>query len=243
MQYALYYWTGIQGRGEFVRLALEDAAADYIDIARVHGDAVMQPFLDGNSEGALPFAPPFLKAGRQVIAQVAAILDFLGPTLDLVPQAASRRMQALQLQLTIADLVAEVHDTHHPIAASKYYEEQKTEAKARAASLRGERLPKFLGHFEQVLAANGGRHALREQCGPQPRLWLHQVLEAGRRHLLRGRCRSPRYRFDHGERRQAGDCRSGCDHPAPRVQGLRCPHVWPHREQVPCLLRPGLHSR
>ncbi len=79
-----------------------------------------------------------------------------------MPQAASRRVQALQLQLTIADLVAEVHDTHHPIAASKYYEEQKTEAKARAASLRGERLPKFLGYFEQVLAANGGRHALRE---------------------------------------------------------------------------------
>ncbi len=162
MQYALYYWTGIQGRGEFVRLALEDAGVDYIDMARVHGDAVMQPFLDGGSEGAQPFAPPFLKAGRQVIAQVAAILDFLGPTLDLVPQAASRRVQALQLQLTIADLVAEVHDTHHPIAASKYYEEQKTEAKARAASLRSERLPKFLGYFEQVLAANGGRHALRE---------------------------------------------------------------------------------
>ena len=110
MQYALYYWTGIQGRGEFVRLALEDAGVDYIDMARVHGDAVMQPFLDGGSEGAQPFAPPFLKAGRQVIAQVAAILDFLGPTLDLVPQAASRRVQALQLQLTIADLVAEVHD-------------------------------------------------------------------------------------------------------------------------------------
>lgn len=78
MQYALYYWTGIQGRGEFVRLALEDAGADYIDMARVHGDAVMQPFLEGRNEGAQPFAPPFLKAGRQVIAQVAAILDFLG---------------------------------------------------------------------------------------------------------------------------------------------------------------------
>jgi len=162
MQYALYYWTGIQGRGEFVRLALEDAGADYVDMARVHGDAVMQPFLDGHSEGAQPFAPPFLKAGRQVIAQVAAILDFLGPTLDLVPQAASRRMQALQLQLTIADLVAEVHDTHHPIAASKYYEDQKSEARARAAAMRDERLPKFLGYFEQVLKANGGRHPLRE---------------------------------------------------------------------------------
>lgn len=162
MHYALYYWTGIQGRGEFVRLALEDAGAGYVDMARVHGDAVMEPFLQGQAEGGRPFAPPFLKAGRQVIAQVAAILDFLGPTLDLVPQAASRRMQALQLQLTIADLVAEVHDTHHPIAASQYYEEQKAEAKARAATMRGERLPKFLGYFERVIEANGGRHPLRE---------------------------------------------------------------------------------
>ncbi|AWH47288.1 glutathione S-transferase [Stenotrophomonas sp. ZAC14A_NAIMI4_1] len=162
MHYALYYWTGIQGRGEFVRLALEDAGAGYVDMARVHGDAVMEPFLQGQAEGGQPFAPPFLKAGRQVIAQVAAILDFLGPTLDLVPQAASRRMQALQLQLTVADLVAEVHDTHHPIAASQYYEEQKTEARARAATMRGERLPKFLGYFERVIEANGGRHPLRE---------------------------------------------------------------------------------
>ncbi|HYQ25181.1 glutathione S-transferase [Stenotrophomonas sp.] len=161
MHYALYYWTGIQGRGEFVRLALEDAGAEYVDMARVHGDAVMEPFLQGQAEGGQPFAPPFLEAGRQVIAQVAAILDFLGPTLDLVPQAASRRVQALQLQLTIADLVAEVHDTHHPIAASKYYEEQKAEAKARATAMRSERLPKFLGYFEQVIKANGGRHPLR----------------------------------------------------------------------------------
>ncbi|WP_416056704.1 glutathione S-transferase [Stenotrophomonas maltophilia] len=162
MQYALYYWTGIQGRGEFVRLALEDAGAEYVDMARVHGDEVMEAFLQGDAEGAQPFAPPFLKAGRQVIAQVGTILDFLGPTLDLVPQAAARRVQALQLQLTIADLVAEVHDAHHPIAASKYYEDQKAEAKARAASLRGERLPKFLGYFEQIIEANGGRHPLRE---------------------------------------------------------------------------------
>lgn len=164
MQLALYYWTGIQGRGEFVRVALEDAGADYIDMARVHGDAVMDAFLAGQGDGAQPFAPPFLKAGRQVVAQVAAILDFLGPTLDLVPQAPARRAQALQLQLTIADLVAEVHDTHHPIAASKYYDDQKAEAKARAVSLRGERLPKFLGYFEQVLKANGGRHPLREHA-------------------------------------------------------------------------------
>lgn len=162
MHYELYYWTGIQGRGEFIRLALEDAGADYTDMARVHGDAVMQPFLDGKADGLRPFAPPFLKAGRQVIAQVGAILDHLGPELGLVPGAASRRHQALQLQLTIADLVAEVHDTHHPISASQYYEDQKREAKARAEAMRAERLPKFLGYFEDVLKANGERHPLRE---------------------------------------------------------------------------------
>jgi len=162
MHYELYYWTGIQGRGEFVRLALEDAGADYTDMARVHGDAVMDAFLAGKAEGGRPFAPPFLKAGRQVVAQVAAILDFLGPTLDLVPHAASRRVQAIQLQLTIADLVAEVHDTHHPIAASQYYEDQKSEAIARSASMRSERMPKFLGYFEDMVKDNGGRHPLRE---------------------------------------------------------------------------------
>lgn len=162
MHYALYYWSGIQGRGEFVRLALEDAGAGYVDMARLHGDEVMNPFLQGKAEGAQPFAPPFLQAGRQVVAQVGAILDFLGPALDLVPQAATRRIQALQLQLTIADLVAEVHDTHHPIAASRYYEEQKVAAKARATTMRSERLPKFLGYFERVVEANGGRHPLRE---------------------------------------------------------------------------------
>lgn len=161
MHYELYYWTGIQGRGEFVRLALEDAGAAYTDMARVHGDEVISPFLAGAAAGGRPFAPPFLRAGRQVVAQVAAILDFLGPTLGLVPQAASRRVQALQLQLTIADLVAEIHDTHHPIAASKYYQDQKPEARARAASMRGERLPKFLGYFERVLEDNGGQHPLR----------------------------------------------------------------------------------
>jgi len=162
MHYELYYWTGIQGRGEFVRLALEDAGAGYTDMAREHGDQVMDAFLAGKAEGGRPFAPPFLKAGRHVVAQVAAILDFLGPSLDLVPHAASRRTQAVQLQLTIADLVAEVHDTHHPIAASAYYEDQKAEAKARAASMRGERMPKFLDYFENVIKENGGRHPLRE---------------------------------------------------------------------------------
>ncbi|MEE7547667.1 glutathione S-transferase [Xanthomonas sp. Kuri4-1] len=162
MHYQLYYWTGIQGRGEFVRLALEDAGAAYTDVARVEGDAAMDDFLAGGHEGARPFAPPFLKAGRQVIAQVAAILHYLGPPLQLVPEAESRRLQALQLQMTLADLVAEIHDTHHPIASALYYEDQQAEAKRRAEDLRQQRLPKFLGYFEGVLAQGGGRHVLRE---------------------------------------------------------------------------------
>ncbi|NYZ62358.1 glutathione S-transferase [Luteimonas deserti] len=159
MHYQLYYWTGLQGRGEFVRLALEDAGARYTDVARVDGDAALQPFLEGRCDGARPFAPPFLRADDLVIAQVANILHFLGPRLDLVPGGEAARLQALQLQLTIADLVTEVHDSHHPIASADYYEDQRDAAKQRAADLRQHRLPKFLGYFEQVVARGGG-HAL-----------------------------------------------------------------------------------
>lgn len=162
MHYQLYYWPSIQGRGEFVRLALEDAAADYTDVAREGGVDGLQAFIDGEHPGALPFAPPFLKAGRLVIAQTANVLHYLGPSLGLVPATESARLYANQLQLTIADVVAEVHDSHHPIAGSLYYADQKTEAKRRAEDLRRHRLPKFLGHFEQVLERAGGLHPLRQ---------------------------------------------------------------------------------
>jgi len=167
MHYALYYWSGIQGRGEFIRLALEDAGASYDDVARDQGDDAITPFLDGEHAGALPFAPPFLKAGRLVIAQVAEILQYLGPRLKLAPEGQPQRLYAHQLQLTITDVVAEIHDSHHPVASSLYYEDQRAEARRRARDLRENRLPKFLGYFEQVLQRHGGRHALRRHTyGP-----------------------------------------------------------------------------
>jgi glutathione S-transferase len=160
MRYQLYYWSGIQGRGEFVRLALEDAGADYVDVARERGDGAIMPFLQGEHAGALPFAPPFLKSGRTLIAQTAAILQYLAPRLKLVPAGVSAQHYAHQLQLTVADLVAEVHDTHHPIASGLYYEDQRAAAKQRAEDFRRHRLPKYLGYFEDVLARSDGRHAL-----------------------------------------------------------------------------------
>lgn len=162
MRYELYYWTGIQGRGEYVRLALEDAGADYRDVAREEGDDVMMPFLQGARPGNLPFAPPFLKAGRLVIAQTSAILFYLGPRLKLVPAGASAQLYAHQLQLTLADFVVEIHDTHHPIASGEYYEDQREEAKRRAADFRKHRLPKFLDYFEHALDRGGKNHALRK---------------------------------------------------------------------------------
>ena len=159
MRYELYYWPGIQGRGEFVRLALEDADADYVDVARLKGGmAAMSRFLESASVRRPPFAPPFLKAGKFLIAQTANILLFLGPRLHLAPKDEAGRLWAHQLQLTIADWVAEVHDTHHPIASGLYYEVQKREAKRRAKNFRGERLPKYLSYFERALKRNGGKY-------------------------------------------------------------------------------------
>lgn len=155
MRYELYYWPSIQGRGEFVRLALEDAGADYLDVARrPRGMAAMTRLMESRAEKHPPFAPPFLKAGRLVLAQTANILFYLGPRLDLAPKNNADRLRAHQLQLTIADWVAEAHDTHHPIAGGLYYEDQKREAKRRAADFIAERIPKYLGYVEGVLKHN-----------------------------------------------------------------------------------------
>jgi len=162
MSYELYYWTGLQGRGEFVRLCLEDAGAAYTDVARIKGDDVIMPFLDGEHEGTLPFAPPFLKSGRLIIAQVANILQYLGPRHGLVPESEAKRLHAHQLELTITDLVAEVHDTHHPVASELYYEDQKAEAKKRSKDFRENRIPKFLDYFEKAVERGGGKFPLRE---------------------------------------------------------------------------------
>jgi glutathione S-transferase len=156
MRYQFYYWPSIQGRGEFIRLALEAAGADYVDICRGGGGtAAMERLMKSSAQP--PFAPPFLKAGSLVIAQSANILQYLGPRLGLVSKSEAARLWAHQLQLTVADFVDEIHDTHHPIAGSLYYRQQKPEAKRRTRYFRTERLPKYLGYFERVLAANCGR--------------------------------------------------------------------------------------
>ena len=166
MAYELYYWPGLQGRGEFVRLALEEAGADYIDVARGSGAgrgvAAMMKVLKSSSEPHIPFAPPFLRDGDLIISQVANILMYLGPKLGLAPKPAALRPIANGLQLTITDIVAEVHDTHHPLSTNLYYEDQKDAAKARAADFLGHRLPKFMGYFERVLRQNpkGDKHAV-----------------------------------------------------------------------------------
>ena len=154
MTYELYYWTGIQGRGEFVRLALEDAKADYVDVARKEGDGVMDELSDDPATLTPSFAPPFLRDGDVIVGQTSAILLHLGPKLSLAPKDEKMRLWTHQIQLTIADAVVEAHDTHHPIGAGLYYEQQKAESKRRSAEFRAERMPKFLTWFETILKRN-----------------------------------------------------------------------------------------
>lgn len=155
MTYELYYWDGIQGRGEFVRLSLEEAGADYVDVTRrPQGMRAMMKIMESRTEPHIPFAPPFLRDGDLIISHVANILMYLGPKLGLAPADEGLRAVTHGLQLTITDLVAEVHDTHHPIATSQYFEDQRQEAKARSAEFIDNRIPKFLGYFEQVLRQN-----------------------------------------------------------------------------------------
>ena len=158
MRYELYYHASNPGRGEFIRLALEDASADYVDVARETGPGLGPEALTRMMKEAAhpPLAPPFLKAGELVIGQTANILLFLGPRLGLAPEDEEGRLWAHQLQLTISDLLKEIQDTHHPIAHGLTYEDQKTEAIRHARHFLAERLPKYLGYFERVLGSNGG---------------------------------------------------------------------------------------
>ena len=188
MRYELYYWPSIQGRGEFIRLALEEAGADYADVARQKGKgrgvAAQMRWLESRSVAQPPFAPPFLKAGNLVIAQTANILLFLGPRLGLVPKSEASRLWAHQLQLTIADWLVETHDTHHPIGGGLYYEDQKPEAKRCAHEFLRDRLPKFLDYFDQVIRRNPGwRGSLVSKAVSYADLSLFQMI-AGLRYAF-----------------------------------------------------------
>jgi len=177
-RYRLYYWPEIQGRGEFIRLALEYAGADYEDVWR--GPAGRK---DPESKHQ-PFAPPTLVAGKAAISQTANILQYLGPRLKLAPRAEAGRLWAHQLQLTMADWLVEAHDTHHPIGPGLYYEEQRREAKRRAADFLAARLPKYLHYFEGVLRRSGGPCLLGRALS-YPDLSLFQML-AGHRYAFPG---------------------------------------------------------
>ncbi len=183
MRYELYYWPEIQGRGEFIRLALEEAGANYIDVARRHGgECKMFALMQRARQKQPPFAPPFLKVGNLLIGQTANILMFLGRRHGLAPRTEAGQLWTHQLELTIADFLVEIHDTHHPIGSGLYYEEQKKESKRRAQDFLKNRAPKFLGYFETVLARNktgflvGGRLTT-------PDLSMFQVVE-GLRYAL-----------------------------------------------------------
>lgn len=158
MAYELYYWPTIQGRGEFVRLALAEAGANYVDVARrgKNGIPKMRKLMENSRSATPPFAPPFLKSGDLVVSHVANILLYLGGRHGLAPKAEAQKLWLHGLQLTITDFVAEVHDTHHPLGPTLYYEEQRAAAKRRTDEFWKLRVPKYLGYFERVLKRNGG---------------------------------------------------------------------------------------
>ncbi len=174
MPYELFYWPSIQGRGEFVRLALEDAGADYVDVERGHGGA--KRALDGAALKRPSFAPPYLRDGDLVVGQTAAILFYLGGKLGLAGRTPADALWTLQLQMTIMDAVKEAHDAHHPIGPGLYYEDQKGASKRSAKQFRETRMPKFLGYFESILEKNDGVHLVGDATSYAD-LSLFQLIE------------------------------------------------------------------
>jgi glutathione S-transferase len=162
MSYDLWYWPGIEGRGEFIRLVLEGAGIAYHDRAREDGlDALLKD--KASRTGFVPFAPPYLVKGDFAIAQVAHILAWLTDKHGLGSGNVETDLQLIQLQLTITDIVTEAHNVHHPVAIDKYYREQKDEAARAAASFRNARMPKYFDYFEVALGVNEDAFVLGEK--------------------------------------------------------------------------------
>lgn len=199
-RFDLYYWPQIQGRGEFPRLVLEAAEADYRDVARLAeaeggGVAAMMRLMEKAERR--PFAPPFLIHGNRLVSQAAEISSYCAEQLGLAPQDESDRLFARSIALTTADLVAEAHDTHHPIGVGLYYEDQTLEARRRSQEFREERIPKFLGWFESIAAGNPQRSGwLVGERMSQADLGLFQVLE-GLRYAFPRRMGSIESRYRH----------------------------------------------
>lgn len=180
-EYRLYYWPSIQGRGEFVRLLLEQAGAKYVDVARLDeadggGVGAIHDLLEGEKTHTPAFAPPILEHGDLHLSQTANICDVIGRREGLVPDEESAQLHARQLQMTIEDFVHEIHDTHHPISVSLYYKDQKEPARERAAAFRDERLPKFLNYFERAIDENDHGEGVLGEDVSYVDLSLFQVL-------------------------------------------------------------------
>ncbi|MGB5546866.1 MAG: glutathione S-transferase family protein [Polyangiales bacterium] len=179
--YELYYWPLLPGRGEFVRLVLEEAGAPYLDVARLPEEAgggfkPLLEFVQGARPGQPAYAPPILVHGNLVLAQSAAICAYLGERHGLAPDESGKRMQALQLQLTIADVTDEAHNTHHPVNAMIYYEDQKDAAREASQSFLDQRLPRFVPYFERVLERSAGKWLMGDAL-TYPDLSLFQLVE------------------------------------------------------------------
>lgn len=179
--YKLYYWPMLPGRGEFVRLVLEEAGADYVDVARLPEDegggfAPLLAFVKGDPPGQPGYAPPILVDGEMVLAQSAAICAYIAERHGLAPDDEQGRKQALQLQLTVGDVSDEAHDTHHPISVALYYEDQKDAAQQAAQKFIDERMPRFLDYFERVIERSGGPWLMGDSL-TYPDLSLFQLVE------------------------------------------------------------------
>lgn len=159
--YELYYWNGLPGRGEVIRLIFAAAGAEYRDVARDPedeggGNQVVVAARRGALGGMLPYAPPILRHGELVLAQSAVIARYVGEREGLAPEDDAGKLATQQLFLSWGDLLTEAHDTHHPISTALFYEDQKDEALEAARRFLGTRMPSWLGYFEEILASSGG---------------------------------------------------------------------------------------
>ncbi len=169
-RYELFYWPTLQGRGELVRLYLEDAGIPYVDVARQPATAGggVEAMLKLVREGLgriVPYASPMVRVdGEYLVWQASNILQVIAEREGLLPADLVARSHLQGLQLTAADLIAEAHDTHHPISTTLTYEEQADSAVLAAQAFVDRRIPNYLWVFEETLLRSEGDYLLGAHC-------------------------------------------------------------------------------
>nr|ACM44934.1 sigma-class glutathione S-transferase [Laternula elliptica] len=149
-KWVLYYWPGFKGRAEFVRLVFEEAGIPYLESNQGVADSIIK----GEIGGYPVMMPPVVAKGDFRLGQTQMICQYLAGKYGLAPKGEEDKIHAEQVCASMYDYLTEGYGAFHGAKPGVKYADQKEEAQRYIDRVVQQRLPRYLKHFETVLAAN-----------------------------------------------------------------------------------------